>query len=376
MNGLKPAPVFGSQLSLSFVGLSCPQEGWCVAVGSYASSGGSGALVETLSGGTWKAANLPAPVDGGFVRLNLSCPEKGWCVAVPGYINEGGVEQDFVETLSGGTWKAATFPTSSLHPAAGLRPSVRLNSLSCPDKGWCVAVGSYTTSGGSTSAPLVETLSGRRWQAADLPISGLGPGVVTNPNLSVGSVSCPAKGWCVAVGDVAVVSGEPRPLVEMFSNGTWKATIAPMSDTGRVEAVPLYNIACPEKGWCVAVGASLYSITGPRHIGLLALIETLSQGTWEAASVPTGGPFSAVSCPVKGWCGAVAYANENENQLRLIETLSQGTWETAATAPAGSSFSAVSCPVKGWCAATGGSLTSGRWQPVVETLSGIEQLSD
>ena len=67
-----------------------------------------------------------------------------------------------------------------------------LESVSCPATGACVAVGNYLTGGGVT-APLVAQSVLGRWSVQRLR--------ATSSDAALQSVSCVAAWWCMAVGD-------------------------------------------------------------------------------------------------------------------------------------------------------------------------------
>jgi len=98
---------------------ACPAVGSCVAVGSYEDTGGDNrGLIETLSDGTWSAIQAPLPTNAEYgVALDaVVCPSVGFCVAVGSYqSDETGPDgsdsyEGLIETLSGGTWTAAEAP--------------------------------------------------------------------------------------------------------------------------------------------------------------------------------------------------------------------------------------------------------------------------
>jgi hypothetical protein len=142
------------------------------------------------------ASTFLGPFNDGF--SGLSCPAPGSCVAVGSYVSftshivpgqytpSDGKFEGLIETLKGGTWTASTAPTSGLRLAAGNpwvdfggqacplggRYTCAWGALSCPAVGWCVAVGSYNDASHQTEG-LIETLSGGIWRGSEAPIDGL-----------------------------------------------------------------------------------------------------------------------------------------------------------------------------------------------------------
>jgi hypothetical protein len=335
--------------------VSCPTSGQCYAVGYY--KGGAGtdqALVEDLVNGTWTIA--PA-VDQGTKanRLEgLSCPVAGTCVAVGTYFN-GHAYQTLAEGLAGGSWALERTPDASVANNA-------LASVSCPVAGTCTAVGSY--SDGRASQSLVEGLSGGSWHHETSPEQPGGGNTLAG-------VSCPAVATCSAVGGYSV-AGADQVLALSSSGSAWSLVSAEGQDSPQAS---LDGVSCPAAGNCVAVGSS------PGQSGAAqALAETYASGSWAVAVVaaPAGTEasyLSGVSCPALGSCVAVGYDLSTSGTAQaLAEVDSAGAW-TVAPLPlpstTGSYLSGVSCPTIGSCVAVGYDIgASGTPQALVESYSG------
>ena len=393
--GTNPGVTFGKVVGgATTVPEVCPAAGSCVAVGTYQDSNGHfQGLIETLSNGTWTAMTAPLsglnPAAGSSPSVYfyaLSCPAAGSCLATGSYSDSSFNQFGLIETLSNGTWTAAAAPLGGLSPAPATDPNFSLTGLSCPAAGSCVAVGTYNASSGMDGA--IETLSNGTWTAATAPLGGLS--TATTPWSALNGLSCPAAGSCVAGGEYQDSSNAYQGLIETLANGTWTAAAAPLSGLNPAASVNptafLTGLSCPAAGSCVAVG------TYDASSGAEGLIETLSGGTWTAATAPVSGlspaaatapvdNLGAISCPAAGSCVATAsYHDASGDQFGLIETLSNGTW-TAATAPlsgfspaAGTDPSVTmggqSCPSAGYCVAVGSYMdTSGNQQGLIETLS-------
>ena len=142
----------------------CSSKAWCVTVGGYiAVNENWQGLIDTLANGTW--TDITAPLNGltpsastssPFTNLaGLSCSEEGSCVAVGTYQDSTPHVDALIENLSGGLWTATNAPLIGLSPAAGTVGD-GLTSVSCPVSGSCVSVGNYFDSSGNTEG-LVET---------------------------------------------------------------------------------------------------------------------------------------------------------------------------------------------------------------------------
>ena len=241
--------------------LACPTVGWCVAVGDYGNNEG---VIETLSDGTWRPIEAPLPSgaqNATYVFLDaIACPAVGSCVATGTYFLGDDDELGLIETLSGGAWRARTAPV----PRGGSADE-DLDALACPTIGSCVAMGLGATieteSGGvwrATNAPLP---------------AGWGPGVVTLEAVACASVdSCVAVGWYpdshggliemlshgtwrAKQAPLADTTGEPRldgvscfslgscvavggGTIDTLSGGVWRGIVAPLPrSSGRLRGI-------------------------------------------------------------------------------------------------------------------------------------------
>jgi hypothetical protein len=222
--GAIPVKAAAGSITNFLAGAACPSVGSCVAVGGYAERGGATApFVDTLSGGTWTPAAVPLPADaaaGGQLAglFGISCRAPGNCVAVGHYINRGGQARYLAETLSGGTWTAAT-PALPAEAATtqDWKPKLAtaLDAVACPSAGFCVAPAAYVAGSGAVDVAF-DTLSGGTWTAAEAPLPA---GAATSKqNAYFNWVICPAPGNCVAVGAYTAGNGSSQPLIETGSD--------------------------------------------------------------------------------------------------------------------------------------------------------------
>lgn len=391
--------------SASLTKVSCPTAGTCVAIGTYlAAPNDLQSVIATLSGGSWTAMTAPAPAANGLVELlGLSCPAAGSCVAAGYYRDLSGSLHPLLDTLSAGTWTAADLPVSGLSPPPA--PSVTLRLVSCPVAGSCAATGVYTDTSGHRQG-LLASLAGGTWTAVTAPTSGLAPGPFTNPGVLFSSLSCPAAGSCAAVGSYVDSSDQTDTLIATLANGSWSASTAPLSglspplNTKAPDMARLDAVSCPAPGSCVAVGD--YQDTSNNWDGFA---ETLSSGAWSAATIPLSGlvpaglsanSFTGISCPAAGSCTATGTYQDVSGQTAatgidhgLLASLSGGTW-AATTAPTVGlepppiytidplaippqppvTPASLACPVTGSCVAVGYYTDPGKSiDGLIETLS-------
>jgi hypothetical protein len=369
--------------------VSCVSATSCVAVGSYEPvgvssltlGGGTTPMADELTGTSWSAVVLPVPAGGSEVSMSaVSCSSATACVAVGEYSPPGGGERPLVETLSQGTWMFTTPPFPPQAYFASLSPVPLLGSVSCLSSTSCVAVGVYPIHTGRTLpccyrySPLIETLTGTTWTASTAPT----PRRSSDGSLS--SVSCAARGGCVAVGNVTTTTGT-APLVETLTGSRWTATTLPAPPGGSFPAPFPWSVSCVVSQ-CTALGADL---SGGGDGGLV--VETLSGGHWSPATLPlpAGGsygfpfayePQSGVSCVAAGSCVAVStYEADGGAPDGMAAELSAGTWTSVSLpSPAGGTSpfpQAASCVAPGSCVSVGSYQPGGGGEgSLSETLSG------
>ncbi|MGH3192410.1 MAG: hypothetical protein ACRDPY_37330 [Streptosporangiaceae bacterium] len=68
--------------------------------------------------------------------------------------------------------------------------------VSCPSVSQCTAIGDYSD-GGTDTDPMLLTLSGGSWTAAEAPLPANAAG---NPQTTMTGVSCASASQCVATG--------------------------------------------------------------------------------------------------------------------------------------------------------------------------------
>jgi hypothetical protein len=354
----------------------CPAANDCIAVGYYTATGASGdvtqGLVETLSGGTWTPAAFPSVSSKkGVAQLDaVACPATGTCVVVGDAGNTA--TMPVTETLSDGSWHSGT---PALPGNAELNGSAFLNDISCPAAGTCVATGWYTDLNGYREG-LLDTLSGGTWKAAAAPLPGNAAAdkAPSQADTYLADVACTGVGACVATGQYRDSDGGTQGVIETLADGTWKAAEAPLPahPAGATQLAAVWAISCPAPGTCLAGGHYENHGGQPRY-----LIETLSNGTWTASTRPLPADAAAnqdwsdnqsttvdgIGCQSLSYCVMpVSYVGSGSTVVTKIETLSGGTWTVSSeplppNAVTGSKqdgfLGLVSCPAPGSCLTTG-----------------------
>lgn len=288
----------GNAISGELFGVSCKSANACVAVGLYLNSSDTGfGLAETWNGKAWAASTLPSPKGSVGIELNgVSCATAKSCVAVGEDLTSTG-SLALAESLSGGTWKAATPPV----PAGSFVGT--LNAVSCPSTASCVAVGSYASnSGGSV---LAESWNGRAWarMAAAPPASSKNDAALTG-------VSCTSPKNCVAVGSGTGVSGRPSGLTGFAEqwNGTKWTGVRVAWPRGTTNSY-LTSVSCASAKSCVAAGYFDLNVNAGGNTGK-ATAASWNGKAWTVTKVPAPGSgkaslFEAVSCVSASSCAAV-----------------------------------------------------------------------
>jgi hypothetical protein len=260
-------------------------------------------------------------------------------------------------------------------PHAGSRYLYELNDVACASARDCAATGVlYTHSNTAFGLLLTETQG--TWTVTEPPRpADLGPG--TKSRVAIRSVSCPAVGSCVAVGD-ASSGAQDEPLVFTQSGSGWRETVLPLPPGGKAGA--LGPVSCPAAGDCSAAGRYVDAAGFYR-----ALLVSESRGSWGrpiTAALPTNAlthadpdfgsdaaSIESLSCASPGNCAAVGIYTETDGSPEgLLLTEAGGAWTRGAEAqlpanaapPSGSylypvtGLGSVSCAPTGDCAAVGG----------------------
>jgi hypothetical protein len=235
-----PAPAGGSGQTL-LLGVSCTSARSCVAAGTIGNSGIK-AITEIWNGAKWTRVNPPLPRGTTISALeSVSCPSAKHCVAVglAGSVSTGVL----VESWNGTAWHISR----ALSPSGGF---AQLTGVSCASAATCVAVGSVF--GSKHSVALTETWNGKAWAMARVPW----PKGTSDSELI--GVSCPAKAYCVAVGDVgdnpqAGLLNTGKAVAARWNGKAWALQSVPAPAKGKASA--FYGVSCRSTASCAAVGS-------------------------------------------------------------------------------------------------------------------------
>ncbi|TVZ02950.1 hypothetical protein EAS64_21000 [Trebonia kvetii] len=347
-----PAHIAAQPTANELEGIWCASIKGCIAVGS--DRNGPSPLSETWNGSAWKKVGVKLPAKLSHGRLfDLSCLSGRDCVAVGMAFASPVSAHALAETWTGSGWKPA------LPPAPAGQATV-LTGISCRSARSCVAVGSDTVklplsgpgAGSPGAAALSDLLVGTTWVRKPVPVP---KGTLIS---QLNKVSCPAAGFCMAVGGIEAVSGAGTALVDVWNGKAW-SLLKPAKLPAGVTDASLNAVSCASATHCVAVG---FAGGG----GLSAISEVWNGKTWSYAKVswPKGVKNTLlldVACLSASHCIAVGSTGNNPNAEglsgRTAATLWNGKAWSAMSVPAPakgrfSLFNGVDCH-KAFCAAAG-----------------------
>jgi photosystem II stability/assembly factor-like uncharacterized protein len=266
----------------------------------------------TSDGGqSWSATNNPDVASD--VRVDaVSCPAAGDCIAV-GQDESGQASYAMVTTDDGQTWTVTQLPSG-----------FAAQSLDCPDPDDCIA-GGYTqqlSPAGGWGAISYSYDGGSTWALATLAA-----GSASQPDADEGvvSISCADAIDCAAATLGGKDSGS-QVVVSSDGGATWSQ--APAS--GLPGQFMPRQISCPSSSDCWLGGAaSTPKPSGVKIFGYLGqqgVLAMTSDGgqTFQVSQLPHGAEYdtvTAVSCPTVTACYAIALnTNLQPNDLRPKST--------------------------------------------------------
>ena len=341
--------------------VTCTDQTDCTAVGDTNDGDGSAGLIYTWSTGSWSVQTAPIPsgFDDSIVLSGVSCPDTGSCVVVGSYEDDmGDAMYGLILTLASGTWTAMQAPTPP-----DSTPWAALNAVDCPDIDSCVAGGHYEDAN-SNIQPVLLQLEAGSWTAMQAPVP---PESGTYTNASINAVYCPADGACIATG--LYYPNFPTDLSGMIltqSDGTWTAQTAPLpsdesnsaqamnasaqtaksnavtdsatSDATGSSTVSLAGVGCGTDAFCAAAGTDdndgLFETTSISNIpSVNGVSPTTSPATGGTNVTVTGTNFTPASTVSFGGTPATSttYVSANELQATAPPSSKGGAVDVTVT---------------------------------------------
>jgi hypothetical protein len=230
-------------LPTRLLGVDCPSEIRCLAVGNYQpSEGGPALLSEIWNEGKWNVQTTPVPSEAISSELvAIGCNSTAQCRAA-GSAVIGGVKTAIIEAWTSPTWALQSVPIPEN------ATSSQLDGIDCIWSSVCVAVGRYTA-GGSTKS-LAMLWNGTTWSLQTLTAP---EGAVLT---ALSDVSCtPSPTRCTAVGNWLKAGFEQFTLAYRFNGSTWTLQSTP-NPSGSVLS-SFQEVSCATETSCTAVGSSI-----------------------------------------------------------------------------------------------------------------------
>lgn len=268
---------------------------------------------------------------------SLSCAARGYCTAVGYWLlpMDAGSSDGFVLDEANGKW-GRPFAVHGLD--ANHRADSNVLSVSCSAKGTCVA-------GGAAGAPfsdgtygfVVEEKRGVWGNARPEPGPGsLALGTHGGRDSSVESASCAAPGDCTAVGQYENAAGQVQGFVVDERNGVWRSAqdVSGLATLSGGATAGVDTVSCTGVGDCSAAGTWYDG-------ALRGFVVNESHGTWGSAKAITGISLDAgdgpspieLSCAAPGDCAATGTDGPPGSQGGFVIDESRGTWGAAAPIP-------------------------------------------
>ena len=363
----------GSTTAGGLLGVSCPTEEDCTAVGFSVRKGVTRPLVATRAAASWTMASLPVNLHAQWASewpslSSVSCTSVGSCAAVG---SSGGLPSASVEVLRRGSWRSPNLDDrthSSTQSLLGVSCVVTTKD--------CTAVGST----GDTQKVAVASPHGGEWRMR----------TASNPDgpieTTLSDVSCASPTSCVAVARSTNILGTNSAALDIYDGSSWTPTPLP-----KINGIPgmftLSHVSCPSPTWCAATATAFLSqgagassgyipTTGPvpaRGVTRSYLLIDAG-GTWSARAIPrsrewagNGTSSPLIACPEVDQCTVVSAVGNwtgSPTEVATVRFDGSGFGTTTFPLPQGTrqlslfdSPESLSCPTVTWCAVVGG--TSG-----------------
>ena len=265
---------------------------------------------QRAGGGSWGGAievpglgALNAGSDASVV--SVSCAAPGSCAAGGTYRDGDRHDQGFLAVQTNGVWGTAIeVPGLGALNKGG---DAEVASVSCAARGSCVAGGYYTDGDRHQPGWVVSEKNGRWGTAVEVPgLRALNKGRKGSGTAGVLSVSCGSADNCAAGGVYEDGSGHGQGFVAVETNGVWGTAIEVpgLGALNKGGEAGVSSVSCASAGNCAAGGDD-------EDRGGQGFVAVEKNGIWgTAVEVPglralnTGGAagVDSVSCPSAGNC--------------------------------------------------------------------------
>lgn len=226
----------------AFKGITCRQSfvTACFAVGYSVKSGKKTVFaVGRNSESKWLSQSMPEPAGATSSELHgVDCSSTTSCMAVGSYTDSGGSIWALSATWNGTSWTLQTVSK----PAGSIRTV--LLDVSCSSASACTGVGIYRDSTGLQTS-FVQRWNGISWSHQT------SPNPVGSTNTVFQGVACLASSPCVAVGDWN--NGKSwQPMAQEYNGSAWVLDATPNPEGATetiIEGVACRSTGCLSSGW-------------------------------------------------------------------------------------------------------------------------------
>lgn len=303
-----------SQGNSSLRAVSCVSATFCVAVGTFYDLVDQRQTAMPLhwDGTAWNGEPSTQTGAGNNWLTDVSCTGSSDCTAV-GYYHDGVRSLTLARRWNGTAWSVVASPNQA-SPSSNI-----LNSVSCVSATACMAVGTYTT-GGSSSSTLALRWDGSSWSSTSATPNG-----AEAANYLAG-VSCLTAVDCVAVGYSTDLGSSSENLATRWNGTSWAMDIMPAVVPG--EPNRMYSVSCAGPNFCIAVGRA---VTNGNYVGTILEWDG-SFWTVPVAALAVSGEDTellSVWCVATDTCAAVGYTTANQAN----RFLSLGLWSMPNSPP-------------------------------------------
>jgi hypothetical protein len=287
---------------------------------------------------SWSLVSSPDALISQDRLVAVSCPDGGFCMAIGQAVTPAGGWVPLAMSWNGRTWTARRFPVPArakyTEPAA----------VSCTSARYCIAVGSY----GSDQFAA-------RWYHHTWTI------VLSKRAGILDAVSCSAYDACTAVG----TSGNPidsvtNEIAERWNGRTWTSQRVPVFPGP--SSITFSGVACTSATVCMAVGSDwdLGDFTNP-------IAARWTRRKWKPVTIRYQDPYTedsanALSCSSARACTAIGYSTDpgGDFYAPLAERWNGRRWgvqRVPASVSFGTGLGGLSCPSARMCLAVSGGQT-------------------
>ena len=270
--------------------VDCPAVRFCAAVGDVnaaLSPSRTAEAAQRYDGTRWRRVRTPA-TPGTVGLFGVACASARLCVA-SGQAIVGGHNNAYALVDRGGGYRH-----TAVSSPAGPAGFSSFDDIDCPTTHFCLAVGNYAPPGSSKQHTWAELYNGASWRRIATPNPPSGPN-----GASLGSVSCPRAGDCLAVGQASSFT-QSQPILMRLHAGHFRILPIPAVLAGTVPA----GVSCQRtSATCEFTAVRFDSAAQTTH----SLAVSMNAGTFGAplsADVPGAGAqqTAGLSCPPAGAC--------------------------------------------------------------------------